>query len=118
MTQPVPFRLMRARIQAVTIAVATMTAHKEFPNDKEYLALTYGMMAASGKSRQLTRVQIEARLIAWVMHFQNGLKLLPDGHPLRADMLTAGVQFATWVRMPVAVKEGAGENNSAQNQAS
>ncbi len=97
MTTSVPFRLMRMRIVAVEAAVAQMSSRSDFPDDKQYLALTFGMLEATAKNRNLTRVQIEARLVAWIMHFENGVKLLPEGHPLKGEMTQATIEFRKWI---------------------
>lgn len=96
-----PFRIMRQRIEFVTLAVSKMVTLPGYPDDKLYLALTYGMIAASGGNRQLTAKQIEARLIAWVMHFDKGIKLLPEGHEAAAEMLTVLNEVKKWVQLPV-----------------
>jgi hypothetical protein len=92
---------MRQRIEFVTLAVSKLVTLPGYPDDKLYLALTYGMIAASKGNRQLTRVQIEARLIAWVMHFEKGVKLLPEGHEAAVEMTTALDEVKKWVRLPV-----------------
>lgn len=100
MTHSQPFCLMRARINLVTVATSKLVTLAGFPDDKTYLALTYGMLSASGKNRNLTRVQIEARLVAWVMHFEKGVGMLPEAHEGRAEMATALEEFKKWVRLP------------------
>lgn len=100
MTHSQPFRLMRMRINLVTVATAKLVTLAGFPDDKTYLALTYGMMDACGKNRQLTRVQIEARLVAWVMHFEKGVGMLPEAHEGRSEMVEALGEFKKWVRLP------------------
>lgn len=97
----IPFRIMRMRIRFVTRAVSEMVIKPGFPDDKLYLALTYGMIKTCGDNRQLTHTQIEARLIAWVMHFEKGIKLLPEGHEASAEMHAALEEVKKWVRLPV-----------------
>lgn len=96
-----PFRIMRQRIEFITLAVSKMVTLPGYPDDKLYLALTYGMIKTCGDNRQLTRTQIEARLIACVMHFDKGVKLLPEGHEAAAEMHTALEEVKKWVQLPV-----------------
>lgn len=107
MSENIPFRIMRMQIAAVEMAVSKLVTQDDFPDDKTYIALTYGMLEATGKNRKITRKQMEARLVAWVMHFNNGVKLLPENCPIKAEMEQAKIEFGKWVVLPETEKETA-----------